>query len=140
LPPQGRSAGTLVGINSATLLVNKVTNGDFCVKLNLKSKIDGFEWVLVPVYGAQDDKKPDFFSRTCTLAIMKKVLCLSDEILTFSVVKKIRIMIMSMGVGLYVQRYYRKSRQYTWANRRANPTFEKLDRILGSVDWENKFH
>jgi hypothetical protein len=29
LPPQGRSGGILVGINSATLQVNKVTNGDF---------------------------------------------------------------------------------------------------------------
>jgi hypothetical protein len=30
-------------------------------------------------------------------------------------------------------------RQYTWANRRDNPTFEKLDRVLASVEWENKF-
>jgi hypothetical protein len=42
---------------------------NFCVKLNLKSKIDGFEWVLVPVYGAaQEEKKLDFLAelvRTC---------------------------------------------------------------------------
>jgi hypothetical protein len=30
-------------------------------------------------------------------------------------------------------------RQFTWANRRENPTFEKLDRVLASVDWEQKF-
>jgi endonuclease/exonuclease/phosphatase family metal-dependent hydrolase len=30
-------------------------------------------------------------------------------------------------------------RQYTWASRRETPTFEKLDRILASVEWENKF-
>jgi hypothetical protein len=30
-------------------------------------------------------------------------------------------------------------RQYTWANRRDNPTFEKLDRVLASVEWKNKF-
>jgi exonuclease III len=30
-------------------------------------------------------------------------------------------------------------RQYTWASRRENPTFEKLDRVLASVEWENKF-
>ena len=29
-------------------------------------------------------------------------------------------------------------RQYTWANRRPNPTYEKLDRILASVSWEQK--
>jgi endonuclease/exonuclease/phosphatase family metal-dependent hydrolase len=30
-------------------------------------------------------------------------------------------------------------RQFTWANRRDNPTFEKLDRVLTNVDWEQKF-
>ena len=30
-------------------------------------------------------------------------------------------------------------RQYTWASRRAIPTLEKLDRILASVEWEQKF-
>jgi hypothetical protein len=50
LPPQGRSGGILVGINTATLIVNGVSNGDFCVKIQLRSKVDGFEWVLVPVY------------------------------------------------------------------------------------------
>ena len=30
-------------------------------------------------------------------------------------------------------------RQYTWASRREVPTFEKLDRFLASVEWEQKF-
>jgi hypothetical protein len=30
-------------------------------------------------------------------------------------------------------------RPFTWANRRQTPTFEKLDRILVSVEWEQKF-
>jgi Asp-tRNA(Asn)/Glu-tRNA(Gln) amidotransferase C subunit len=30
-------------------------------------------------------------------------------------------------------------RQFTWANRKVNPTYEKLDRILASVSWEQKF-
>ena len=30
-------------------------------------------------------------------------------------------------------------RQFTWASRRANPTYEKLDRVLASVEWEHKF-
>jgi hypothetical protein len=69
LPPQGRSGGILVGINTTTLLVNKFSNGDFCVKFKVRSKIDGFDWILVPVYeAAQDEKKPEFLSelvRTC---------------------------------------------------------------------------
>jgi hypothetical protein len=30
-------------------------------------------------------------------------------------------------------------RQYTWANRRDTPTYEKLHRILASVEWEQKY-
>jgi hypothetical protein len=30
------------------------------------------------------------------------------------------------------------SRQFTWANCRDTPTYEKLDRILTNVDWEQK--
>jgi hypothetical protein len=30
-------------------------------------------------------------------------------------------------------------RQYTWASRRSTPTYEKLDRVLASVEWEQKF-
>jgi hypothetical protein len=30
-------------------------------------------------------------------------------------------------------------RQFTWANRRANPTYENLDRVLANVEWEQKF-
>ena len=30
-------------------------------------------------------------------------------------------------------------RQFTWAGPGDNPTFEKLDRVLVSTDWEDKF-
>ena len=37
--------------------------GDFCVKFKLKSKEDGFLWLLVIVYGAaQETNKPAFLS------------------------------------------------------------------------------
>jgi hypothetical protein len=57
LPPQGRSGGILVGINSATLIVNRVSNEDFSVKFHVRSKMDSFDWILVPVYGAAQDEK-----------------------------------------------------------------------------------
>ena len=63
LPPHGRSGGILVGINVQTLTVKKVDNGDFCVRLHIKSKFDGFEWILVSVYGAAQEKhKAQFLS------------------------------------------------------------------------------
>jgi hypothetical protein len=30
-------------------------------------------------------------------------------------------------------------RQFTWESRTENPTFEKLDRVLATVEWEQKF-
>ena len=30
-------------------------------------------------------------------------------------------------------------RQFTWANALPNPTYEKLDRVLASVEWEQKY-
>ena len=78
LPPHGRSGGILVGINTNTLKVTKVDSGDFCVKLSLKSKGNGFEWVLVPVYGAaQDSHKHAFLSeivRICEAESLPMVL------------------------------------------------------------------
>jgi exonuclease III len=52
-----------MGINNCTLNVSKVETGDFCVKLYVKCKNGGFEWALVPVYGAaQDDHKAEFLA------------------------------------------------------------------------------
>jgi hypothetical protein len=63
LPPYGRSSGILVGLNMETLSIQKVETGEFCVKLFVKSKLDGFEWILVGVYGAaQEALKPDFLA------------------------------------------------------------------------------
>jgi hypothetical protein len=53
----------LVGINAASLSVQKVVAGDRCVKIFVTSKVDHFHWVLVAVYGAaQDEHKPEFLA------------------------------------------------------------------------------
>ena len=63
LPPNGRSGGIIVGFNSAQLSVQSVVARDFCVKFKLKSKEDGFLWLLVIVYGAaQEEHKPAFLA------------------------------------------------------------------------------
>ena len=64
LPPRGRSGGILLGVRCETLEVLNVVRGDFAVKFRVRSKLDGFRWSLVAVYGAAQPKlKPDFFSR-----------------------------------------------------------------------------
>ena len=41
--------------------------------------------------------------------------------------------------GLNLRELEMSERQYTWANSRAVPTYEKLDRILMSTEWELKY-
>ena len=61
LPPHGRSGGILVGFDVRDISVQSIVSGDFCVKFQVKNKLDGFSWVLVVVYGAaQADRKPNF--------------------------------------------------------------------------------
>ena len=61
LPPRGRSGGILLGVWCETLEVLNVVRGDFAVKFRVRSKLDGFRWSLVAVYGAaQPELKPDF--------------------------------------------------------------------------------
>jgi hypothetical protein len=41
--------------------------------------------------------------------------------------------------SLNLQEIALSGRQFTWDNRRENPTYEKLDRVLSIVNWEQKF-
>ena len=61
LPPRGRSGGILLGVRCKSLEVINVVRGDFAVKFQVRSKLDGFRWSLVAIYGAaQPELKPDF--------------------------------------------------------------------------------
>ena len=63
LPPRGRYRGRLLGVKCETLEVLNVVHGDFAVKFCVRSKIDGFRWALVAVYGAaQPELKPEFLA------------------------------------------------------------------------------
>jgi hypothetical protein len=150
LPPQGRSGGILVGINNSTLKVNNVVNADFCVKLSLKSKRGGFEWVLVPVYGAaQDSLKHEFLSELVHLCEAEPLpLLLAGD---FNILRKPEdksndnfnprwpFIFNAIIESLNLKEISLSGRQYTWASRRVTPTYEKLDRVLASVEWEQKF-
>jgi hypothetical protein len=150
LPPHGRSGGILIGINNRSLEVKKVTTGDFCVKLHLRSKNDGFDWVLIPVYGAaQDTHKPAFLSelvRMCDSEILPKLLAGDFNIMRKPEEKNNSTfhprwpsIFNAIIDHLDLREIVLSGRQFTWANRRSVPTFEKLDRVLASVEWEHKF-
>jgi hypothetical protein len=130
------------------------TLSKWCKNKHGASKIidmfETYQWVLFPIYGAaQDDKKPDFLAelvRTCDNEEGPLLIGGDFNILRHKEDKNNEnfnghwpFMFNAIIESLDLREIAMSDRQYTWANRRANPTFEKLDRILASVDWENKF-
>ncbi|KAJ1277053.1 hypothetical protein BS78_05G264400 [Paspalum vaginatum] len=67
-PPTGRSGGMLVGVNLLTYDIGEIEEGIFFVKFKLRNKSDGYQWLLVSVYGpAQQDSKDAFLTELVQL-------------------------------------------------------------------------
>ena len=144
-----RSGGMLLGLNVGTLVVTDGEVGDFCVKLYLKSRCDGFRWVLVSVYGAaQEEHKSQFLSELVQLCENETLPMIVGG--DFNIIRKPEeknndnynprwpLMFNAIIQSLELRELELSGRQYTWASRRENPTFEKLDRVLASTEWEQK--
>ena len=150
LPPHGRSGGMLLGFNNAVISVQEVISGEFCVKLHLTSKLDGFTWALVVVYGAaQDSKKPEFLAelvRICegeTLPMLVggdfNIIRRQEEKNNDNFNARWPTIFNAIIESLSLKDIKLSGRQYTWTSRRDTPTLEMLDRFLVSVEWEQKF-
>ena len=124
--------------------------GDFCVKLFLRSKNDGFEWVLVSVYDiAQEEYKTQFVSELVRLCDNETLPMMVGG--DFNIIQKPEdknndnydprwpFMFNAIIQSLELKEIELYGRQYTWASRRTDPNFEKLDRVLATVEWEQKF-
>jgi hypothetical protein len=150
LPSHGRSGGILVGVNAETLLVKDVDYGDFLVRVNLRTKKDGFEWSFVAVYGAaQEAHKSAFLAelvRICDSPGTPMIIGGDFNILRSPMEKstgnynaKWPIIFNAIIDSLNLRELIMSGRQFTWASRRQIPTYEKLDRVLASVEWEHKY-
>ena len=74
--------------------------GDFAVKFRVRSKVDGFNWALVAVYGAaQPELKPDFLADLARICGSEQLPILVREILTLLEGEKKRTMIILMPGG-----------------------------------------
>ena len=148
-PPEGRSGGMLVGVNLATLDVGSIEEGDFFIKFKIRCKKNDFISNLVLVYGpAQEDHKQRFLTELAHLS--------SKETLPMLIGGDFNIMrgpqeksrgnfsnrwpfLFNAVIDAYNLRELELSgRQFTWANNLPNQTFEKLDRVLVTTEWEAK--
>ena len=149
LPPRGRSGGILLGVRCETLEVCSVVMGDFVVKFRVRSKEDGFNWALVAVYGAaQPELKPDFLADLVRMCGSEQLPYLVGG--DFNIIRQREdknndnfdgrwsFMFNTIIESLDLREIELSGRKFTWANALPNPTYEKLDRVLASVEWEHK--
>jgi exonuclease III len=150
MAPKGRSGGMLVGVDLQVVDIGAIHEGDYYVKFHLCNKADSFKWVLVAVYGpAQDDQKESFLAELVNMC--------SHESLPFMIGDDFNIMRRSEEKNndrfnnrwpflfnvvidkLNMRELEMSGRKYTWANNLSSPTFEKLDQVLVTTEWEEKY-
>ena len=150
LPPHGRSGGILAGFDNMSFCIQNVVTGDYCVKFQIKTKSDGFLWSFVVVYGAaQEVQKPEFLAelvRICeneTLPLLVggdfNIIRRQEEKNNANFNARWPFIFNAIIESLSLRELELSGRQYTWASRRDTPTYEKLDRFLASVPWEQKY-
>ncbi|WVZ83656.1 hypothetical protein U9M48_030783 [Paspalum notatum var. saurae] len=140
----------LVGVNLATYDIGSIEEGDFFVKFKVRCKKQDFISNLTLVYGpAQEDRKQRFLTELANL--------LSNETLPTLIGGDFNILrrpqekskgqfnnrwpfLFNAIIDAYNLRELDLSgRQFTWANNLPNQTFEKLDRVLITTEWEIKY-
>nr|ABA98398.1 retrotransposon protein, putative, unclassified [Oryza sativa Japonica Group] len=124
--------------------------GEFYVKFHLRNKEDRFEWILMAVYGpAQDEFKSSFLAelvRACQQNPHPTLIGGDFNILRSSIEKNNKryndrwpFLFNAVIDSFDLREIALAGRQFTWANSLANPTYEKLDRVLMTTEWESKF-
>jgi hypothetical protein len=148
--PHGRSGGMLLGINLDTYDIGGVDEGDFYIKFHLRNiKVD-FRWILVAVYGAAQPEFKEAFLYELVQTCAKENLPLlvgGDYNIVRNPQEKNNdryddrwpFLFNAIIDSLNLHELRLSNRKYTWANSRETPTYETLDRILVSTDWETKF-
>jgi exonuclease III len=149
-PPNGRSGGILIGFNPDKFEVLDILQGNFCLKFKLHNLEDSFEWSFVAVYGAaQNSFKENFLSELVRMCdTMDKPMLVGGD---FNIIRSLdeknnnrysdrRPSLFNAVINsLNLRELELLGRQFTWANNLQAPTFEKLDRILVSMEWEMQF-
>jgi len=130
--------------------IGAIVEGDFYVKFTLRVKSNDFKFVLYAVYGpAQLQNKCAFLveiANTCSKETLPYIIggdfnimhCLEDKS-SGDFDPKWPIFLNATIESLDLKEITMVGRQYTWTGPRDNPTFEKLDRVLVSIEWEIMF-
>jgi exonuclease III len=149
-PPKGRSGDILLGVNATILVISMIVEGEFYIKFHLCNKLDSFKWILMAVYGpAQDNFKTAFLSElvwACQQNPPHTIIGGDFNILRHSKEKnkdrfndRWPFLFNAVIDSFDLREIELTSHQFTWASFLPNPTFEKLDRVLMTTEWEFKY-
>ena len=150
MAPHGRSGGMPLGVDLSTFDIGAISKGDYYVKFTLHNKCDGFKWVLYAVYGpAQQEHKESFLielANSCSRETLPYVIGGDFNIMrrpedksTDNFDFKWPNIFNQVIEVLDLKEIEMSGRQFTWASYGDNPIFEKLDRVLVTTEWEEKF-
>ena len=124
-----------------------ISQGDYHIKFHLRNKNDGFQWNLITVYGAAQDEHEQSF-------LTEIVQCCQNESLPFLMGGDFNIirgpneknndwyddrwpsLFNAVINSVDLKELELSGRKFTWANSLPQPTFERLDRVLVSTEWE----
>jgi hypothetical protein len=140
----------LLGVDLQSFDIGAIDEGDFYIKFHLCNKVDEYKWALVVIYGsAQDELKESFLAELVNICSHESLPLLvgGDYKILRNLLEKNNdhyharwsFLFNAVIDGLNLKEIQLSGRKYTWANNLANPTFEKLDRILVTMEWEEKY-
>lgn len=127
-----------------------IVEGEFYVKFHVWNKSDGFQWILVAVYGAAQEE----FKEAFLVGLVNACSKMSLPILIggdFNIIRnpneknndryndKWPFLFNAVIDSLNLREIELSGHKFTWANALPVPTYEKLDRILMSRNWEQKY-
>jgi hypothetical protein len=147
--PHGRPGGMLLGVDQQLFDIGLVDEGDHYIKIQLCNKSDGFIWALVVVYGsAQPNHKENFLAELDRMGSQENLpLIMGGD---FNILRhpseknkanynaRWPFLFNAVIDGLNLIELEMMGHKYTWAKNLTSPTFEKLDRILMTTEWEEK--
>lgn len=130
--------------------IGAIAEGDFYVKFTLCNKHDCFKWALTVVYGpAQADRKEAFLTELVQMAnqeVLPMVVGGDFNTLRSPMDKNSSnfdsrwpFLFNAVIDGLCLMELEMVGRQYTWANNLPIPTYKKLDRVLVTTEWDEKY-
>jgi hypothetical protein len=130
--------------------IGSIDEGDFYIKFQLCNKSYDFKWALAVVYEpAQATHKEKFLVELVCMCSQENLPLImgGDYNILWHPYEKNNLnydarwpfLFNAIIDGLNLREREMFGRKFTWANNLASPTFEKLDRILVTTKWEEKF-